>query len=319
MREDFKALDRVAGGSPEIRRGVGQLRRPAPAPACRRVGIERVEALEPEIPREGALQRCRAAFVRPTRHAGEGHQEIGQLLTRRAASQDVQAVSDLQLLDVAEMSVERGQPVSQGCCRVDPQIRIEAERGGAIQDLTGQVVEAARIEALGHRVLVEKLLQLAERAIALGAGERRCQVIHDHGTRPPLCLRAFARIVDDERVEMGQGAQHRLGPAAGRESQGLARQPFEIAVLAQMHDGMQPELMTQPEIEGQIAVRGHEIRRVVGALRVDVVAARRLKPDHQMAEWQDRQDEAPVLDVRVLIGLPPPLPDSSLQLRRQGP
>ncbi len=66
-------------------------------------------------------------------------------------------------------------------------------------------------------------------------------------------------------------------------------------------------------------MRGHEIRRVVGALRVDVVAARRLKPDHQMAEWQDRQDEAPVLDVRVLIGLPPPLPDSSLQLRRQGP
>ena len=219
----------------------------------------------------------------------------------------MQPVPDLQLLDVAEMGIERGQPLGQRCIRADPQVRLEAEPGAAVQDLPGKMVEAPRVQALGLRILVEKLLELAERTVALGPGQRRRQVIDDNGARPPLRLGTLARIVDDERIEVGQGSQHRLRPTLLRERQGLSGQPLEVAVLAEMNDRVDIELVAEPLIEGQIAVWRHEVRRVIGALGVDMVAARRLDADHEVAERQDGEGKVPVLNVRVRLGRPPPL------------
>ena len=58
---------------------------------------------------------------------------------------------------------------------------------------------------------------------------------------PPLGLRALAGIVDDEGIELRQGPEHGFGIAFGRERHRLARQPFEIAMLAVVDDGMGAE------------------------------------------------------------------------------
>ena len=97
---------------------------------------------------------------------------------------------------------------------------------------------ALRIEVGGERVFVDQALQPRQLAVQLGAGQRRRQMVDDHGGGAALRLDALARIVDDERIEMRHAPEDRLGQARGRQAGALARQPFEIAVLAEMDHGV---------------------------------------------------------------------------------
>ncbi len=63
-------------------------------------------------------------------------------------------------------------------------------------------------------------------------------MINDDRLGAALGLGAFARIVDDKRIKMGQGAEGRLRKAVLAERQRLAGQPFQIAVFAEMDNGM---------------------------------------------------------------------------------
>ena len=62
-------------------------------------------------------------------------------------------------------------------------------------------------------------------------------------------------------------------------------------MLAHMHNRMSAKGVTQPEIEGQVIVRWHQIGGMVGLGRVDVIAARRLQGDNGIAEFQNREFE----------------------------
>ena len=79
-------------------------------------------------------------------------------------------------------------------------------------------------------------------------------------------------------------------------------------MLAQMDDRVRAELVPQPEIEGEVAVRRVEVGRVVGGGRVDVVAARRLEADHHVAQRQQRQREGAGHDMRVAPRAAPSAP-----------
>ena len=97
-----------------------------------------------------------------------------------------------------------------------------------------------------------------------------------------------------------------LGETIGGKRQGLARQPFQIAVLAHMDHGVGAEFAAQPGIERQIAVRRHQVRVVVGAHGIDVVTPRRLQAQGDVAEAHHRKPEMPVGEERIVLG-PAPL------------
>ena len=80
-------------------------------------------------------------------------------------------------------------------------------------------------------------------------------MIDDDGTRPALSLGAFAGVVDDERIDMRHRAERGFRETIRRQRQRLARQPFEIAMLAHVDDGIGTKLRTDPGIEREIAVR----------------------------------------------------------------
>ena len=82
-------------------------------------------------------------------------------------------------------------------------------------------------------------------------------MIDDHRRGAPLRLRAFARIVDDKRVEMGQGPQDRFGYRR-RKAPLPCRAATRDSVLAVVDHGMRAERMPHPEIEGEVAVRRNE-------------------------------------------------------------
>ena len=192
----------------------------------------------------------------------------------------------------------------------DPDVPIEAEPSAQRQDLAAQVRHAPRIQPCCLIVLVDQALELGQWPIGLGAGQGRRQMIDDHRGRAPLRLRAFARIVDDERVDVGQGPEHGLRQAVGRERERLARQPFQIAVLAHVDDRVRAEFPAQPAIEREIAVRRRQVRVVIAGARVDVIAARRLDPDHDVAERQQRERERAATDMRIGVRRPPALDDA---------
>ncbi len=151
-------------------------------------------------------------------------------------------------------------------------------------------------------MLVDQALELGEPAIALGAGQRRRQVIDDHRLGAALGLRAFAGIVDDEGVEMRQRPERRLGEALGGERQRLARQPFEVTVLPHMHHRLGAQAQGKPGVEGEIAVRRREIGRVIARGGIDVVAAGRLDRHRDIAEAQRGDGDSAAIEPALAEG-----------------
>ena len=90
-------------------------------------------------------------------------------------------------------------------------------------------------------VLVEQLLEPRDVAVALGAGHRRDQVVDERGVRAALGLGALARVVDQERVDQRQVAERGVGAARCGHAERLARQPLQVAVLAEVHHGVGAE------------------------------------------------------------------------------
>ncbi len=87
------------------------------------------------------------------------------------------------------------------------QVGVELGFLDQIPDLLLQQRQLVRVQQLHLIVLVHQLGQLRQRAVAVGGGHRRRQVVDDHRVAAALGLRAFARIVDDEGVEQRHVAQ----------------------------------------------------------------------------------------------------------------
>ena len=211
-------------------------------PGFGQVEIERVLA-ESEIggqraQQRGVLRRAAAAG------AGERDQQFVEPRTLGALAEDVQPVADLQFLELAQQAVE----LAQCRCRVlagdDAAIAVEPGRPRLFEDRRREHRDAPRIAVGSLVIFVDQALELGHQAIAAGAGQRRGQMVDDHRLRAALGLAALAGIVDDERIEMRQWRQHRLGEAFGRQRQRLARQPFEGAVLAEMNDRIGAEILS---------------------------------------------------------------------------
>ena len=72
-----------------------------------------------------------------------------------------------------------------------------------------------------------------------------------------------------------------------------------------MHDGVRLEAFPEPGVEGEIAVRRDQAGVMVGRLRIDIVAARRLDADHDIAETMNGEAEGAAGEERVGVGRAP--------------
>ena len=127
------------------------------------------------------------------RHPDQSHEQIGELVAHGGLAEHVQAVPDLQFLQLAQMVVELAQSSVGIVPGTDPDVPVEAEPRAQRQDLAAQVRHAPRIQPCCLIILVDQPLELGQRPVGLGAGQGRRQMIDDHRGRAPLRLRAFAR------------------------------------------------------------------------------------------------------------------------------
>ncbi len=180
-----------------------------------------------------------------------------------------------------------------------PQIRGQLGLADEIPDLSAQERQLAGIEHLGAVVLLHQSRQRSKRSMTPRVSERRHQMTHDNRVGAPFCLRAFAWIVDHERIEQGQIAQQHVRRTIGRERETLARQPFKSAVRAKVDERIRSPDIREPAIESYVVVTGRQVRSVIGGLRIDAEGAWRLQGQPDVSELQTAEQVAFAIGVRL--------------------
>ena len=161
-------------------------------------------------------------------------------------------------------------------------------------------------------------LELERGAVRAGGDQRRRQMADRRRADPSLGLRRLAGIVDDERIDHRRRADEDLRRASTRQRDGLARQPFERAVRAELDEGVDPLAAREPEVEGDIGVARGKRQAVIVALATERVAPVRLDGDDQLAEADKAEAECPVDQARIADGIAPCGADGALEFRRTG-
>ena len=214
-------------------------------------------------------QGVRARPQLPRAQDREHH--VDALLPARRLAEHVQAVADLRVLDLAEPAVEVHDEVVEALVLGlvgDAEVAVELRGLDQLPDLAADRGDLAGVHRLDRGVLVEQLLEAGQVAVRLGARHRRDEVVDERRVRAALGLRALARVVDQERVDQRQVPEDRVGRAGRRERRGLAGQPLEVAVLADVHQRVRAERGLQPAVGREVVVRGRQVGVVVDRDRV---------------------------------------------------
>ncbi len=274
---------------------------------------QRLDLVDPDLGRVvGQAQRltqARQALLAAPHLAGaqDREHEVHPGVARGGRAEDVQAVADLDVLDLAEPAVDvQEEVVELRLVRPLLQAEVVVQLRGLHQrpDLLADRRQLGRVHRRDVGVLVEQLLEPGDVAVGLGPGHRRDEVVDERGVRPALGLRALPRVVDQERVDQRQVAERRVGPARGAHPQRLAGQPLEVAVLAEVHDRVRAEAALalrrgEPAVGGQVVVARGQVGVVVDRDRVLAEAARRLHHQHDVAAAQGGDHDVGAVDEQL--------------------
>ncbi len=206
----------------------------------------------------------------------------------------MQAIPDLRFFEIAEIGIEFGEiaVIIAGEARVE----VQPIAAGEIENVFLEGGKPAAVKTGSEIVLIHQRFQILQRSIGFRPGQRRREMVNDHRRSAALGLRAFSGVVYNEGIELGQRPMGNFGIAFGAEAIGLARQPFEIAVLAVVNQHMGLEAVAQPEIEGEIAMGRNQRCIMVGGFGVDVVAAGGLDADGHIAGGEHREMKGAVAE-----------------------
>ena len=207
----FQPLDRIAIAAPRVSRNRVQEFMSRPFIGLSHLAIQRVDrhtAIRRQCPDQAGI----SALAVATRNTGQGNHQAALQRAFWGLAEDVQPVANLRFFQFTQIGVQLGQItvlVRAGHAHVGVQAGGRCQR----QDFPAQMINAARIYACRLEILIHQRLKITQRAIGFGARQRWRQMINDHRLRAPLGLRAFARIIDDERIDMRHRPQNRLRQA----------------------------------------------------------------------------------------------------------
>ena len=250
------------------------------------------------------LRQC-LGEPRPLRLGGacQAGQKLSQGASLGQLAEAVQPRAHLRLLEFAEITI--GQIEGIGVIgsirrRCGQQIR-QLELRQPDQHLLPQALCPVRPELHRLPVLIDQGLQITQIAMQPGTSQGGREVIKDHRLGAALGLGTFARVVDDERIDVRQRPQRPFRKTATGEAQPLAGQPFQIAVLAHMADQLHAGHLAKPEVLGQVGVGGWQVGRVIAQGRVTVVTTGWLDQHHHVAKAQPMDRKARWLQGRIRV------------------
>jgi len=126
---------------------------------------------------------------------------------------DMKSILDRKILEIAQPSIDAPQRIVGTV--VGLHARFDRKPGplGLFQDQSPEPFPPAPIKAVRLSVFVDKPFELAGVSRKARVDERGRQVADDHRGDPPLCLRGFPRIADDEGIDHGQAGDHQFREA----------------------------------------------------------------------------------------------------------
>ena len=269
--------------------------------------MQRIKITQAKVICQGANDGLVTSFTQPAGNAREGHQQIGFLLAGGRASQDMQAIADLGFLEIAEIGVKPGQVTV--VIASEARIKVKPVAAGEIEDIFFERRDAAAVKTGGEIVFINQRLQVFQWTIGFSTREGRCEMVYDHRRGAALGLGAFTGIIDNEGIKLRQGAMGNFGVAVLAQTIGLARQPFQIAMLAIVDNGVDAELKLQPEIKREVAMGRHQGRVMVGGLGIDTVTAGGLDGHGHIAIGVYGKNEGAIAEEGIGFGNAPALGD----------
>ena len=268
----MRAHDLVGGEPAEIHRGrrrqgariggeeIAAGRQHVAPPARRRAGGTRRDAAAVE--RGEQCRALRFGARPPQRIVGAGGR----------AAVDVQAVFDGEVLEIAQPGIDAAQRLVGRDRGADAGLARQSGALRGLDDQRRQPLAPPPVEAVGLGVFVDQPLELARVAGKAAVDKRRRQMADGHAGDAALGLRRLARIADDERIDHRQRPGDDFRKAFRGERDRLARQPFERAVRAHVHEriDLRDVLQPQPERDQRMARRqqtDRDNRRAAAAAR----------------------------------------------------
>ena len=210
---------------------------------------------------------------RPVGQAQQMHDLADEDVSFRRLSQHVEADMDLAVLQFFYVSVEFGQVVFKGFCFIVGNRFVQLCFVSQFQNLFLQLRGLFRIFFLKMAVLVCHFFQLRQLVESARFRHGGGQVTDEAGTAPAFGDDAFAGDGHQVGVNVGQAAQGDVRIAGTVQPRGLAGQPFQVAMGAQVDHRVRLEHFPQPVIKCKILVGGRDGRIVVGPGGVHAVLA----------------------------------------------
>jgi len=238
-----------------------------------------------------AAQRVRGVVV-----ADDGVDELSQALPRRDLAEDVHPFGDVGILEERESLMSRLHHLVESGSRrrLDHAFQVPLAQPGF--DQVFYRMRLARFQVLQFLVLGEQPFNFFEIAVEFSLDHHCLHVIHQRAVTASLGDGALGRIVSIVEIEVRHFVDACIGKAAAREAGGLAGEKFEIAVRADVNDGVGTELPRKPLVGGQVLV-GRRYFRIMEDLTDPAVtassgtAAFGLHAHHRIAEIHPRDQE----------------------------
>ena len=186
-----------------------------------------------------------ASGLGPFTRLGDRQQQVDALVRCERLTQDVQAVGDQGLLQLLE---RRDQGVDAGVVRSPDQVEVQSP--GRVENHRGELGALGRSLDPGSAPAFDQGLEIQQALVEAGVVDRRRDVADQGRVRPPLGDHAFGRIVGGVEIQVRHIADQPVGPAGFRQAGLLAGHEFQRAMGAEMQNGVGPEILTDPAVEG---------------------------------------------------------------------
>ena len=126
---------------------------------------------------------------------------------------DMKSVLDRKILEIAQPSIDAPQRIVGTVVGLHTRLDRKPGPFRLFQDQSREPFPPAPIKAVRLGVFVDEPLELAGVSRKACLDERRRQVPDGHRRDPPLCLRGFAGVADDEGIDHRQAGDHQFWEA----------------------------------------------------------------------------------------------------------
>ena len=199
-----------------------------------------------------------------------------------------------QLVQVGVQRVEEGAEIGAGAFFGPFQVGQQAFLFCAGQDIGPDLVLDGAFFL--REPLVQQVVQLGQSLVQAGRAQWRGLVADGDGAATATGLGGFTNVVDDVGVDDRDVADGQHRRIVDGQAAFLAGQPFLGAVGAEVDQGVMRSALADPQVGGQVGVRGQGVGAggvVEGLLAVDVAigagfGAAGLRQDGQLAQLQTR-------------------------------